>query len=49
MLFPRRAPLKTPYSLTECLYIYCFILLTLLPAFAVVAFWNLKKANVSLI
>jgi hypothetical protein len=49
ILFPRRAPLETPYSLTECLYIYYSILLTLLPAFAVAAFWNLKKANISLI
>jgi hypothetical protein len=49
ILFLRRAPLETPYSLTKCLYIHCFILLTLPPAFAVAASWNLKKANISLI
>jgi hypothetical protein len=49
MSFPKRAPLETPYSLTKCLYIHYSILSTLLPAFAIAAFWNLKKANISLI
>ena len=38
MLFPKRAPLKTPYSLAKYLYIHYFILLTLLFAFAMAAF-----------
>ena len=49
MSFSKRAPLETPYSLAERLYIYYFILLTLPPAFTIAASWNLKKANISLI